>query len=353
MPNSSVLLREAKLVYRSAAFRKVLREAESAALADDSVLLEGESGTGKRRVAEIIHNLSARKGRPLKVWNAAETAPALALADLFGVAKGAFTGADRDAPGILDAAQGGSVLVDDVDKMHPDTQKGLLRFLDDSEYRAVGSAVSKEWDGRLLFATNRNLLDLARRGAFLPDLANRLCVLTLLIPPLRSRPEDIAPLARYFAKRISERNNRPCPAFSQEALRALEGDEWRGNVRELVGVIQNLVHRAERGRLIGDSVVRAAIQLLRSDAPSLDQETLGRLKALPLAERCSRQSVQKALEIFRNGRAAARALGIPERTFRRYISKYGLTRTPGLKDRDLGLESRSLDQDWELGTRVP
>lgn len=315
------VLRDAPLLCASPAFSRVLDEASRAARASSPILLVGESGTGKGRVARYIHESSGRPGR-FVVWSAPETVESLAMSDLFGHRRGAFTGADDEGAGLIPSAHGGTILADDVDKLNLTAQSLLLRFLDDHSVRPLGSPHAYGVDVRIVAATNRDLLGLAEQGRYLPDLASRLVSLVIEIPPLRERREDIPLLARHFAAGFAREYGLPsAPRFEPEALRLLTNHTWPANVRGLASVIQNAVFRASDGVVDAAGVLRA---LGTRSGLSVDEE-VRRLSELSKRDRRTESVIRRVTELTNwNGKKAAELLGIPLRTFRRLTRRYGI-----------------------------
>lgn len=316
----SVLL-DAPLLYRSAAFARVVEEAKRAARASSMILLEGESGSGKGRISRLIHEHSGRAGA-FAVWSAPEFQGSIALSEIFGHRKGAFTGADSERTGIFLAATGGTVLADDIDKLEKPLQGVVLRFLDDFCVRPVGSVELTPVDLLFIASTNRNLHGL--KGEFLSDLANRLTSLVISIPPLRDRREDIAPMAEYFVKEYSRAHQVKLRGITPEAVAILEAESWPSNVRGLASVIENAVFRATNGMIDAEVVV-----------PALGRQTPEKprpadIANLPPEARRGEAAIRRALEACGwNGTAAADLLGIPLRTFRRYTSKFNIRKRYG------------------------
>lgn len=210
---------------------------------DSGVLILGETGTGKELCAQAVHYLSARAGHPWVAVNCGALPADLIEAELFGHVRGAFTHAHESRTGLVAQAAGGTLFLDEVDSMPPLAQVKLLRFLQDKEFRPVGSSCSKHADVRVIAASNVNLAQLAARGAFRCDLYYRLNVLTLTLPALRQRPDDVLPLARHFIAHFASEFGRPVVALSEAARRAIVAYDWPGNIRELQ-------HAIERGVLL-------------------------------------------------------------------------------------------------------
>jgi len=321
----SVLL-DAPLLYRSSIFARVVDEAKRAARASSMILLEGESGSGKGRIARLIHEHSSRTGA-FAVWSGPEFQGSIAISEIFGHRKGAFTGADSERPGLFLAASGGTVLADDIDKLEKPLQGVVLRFLDDFCIRPIGSVEMTPVDLLFIASTNRNLHELGADGEFLPDLANRLTSLVLTIPPLRERREDIAPMTEYFIAEYSRAHQMEIKGITPEAMRILEGEAWPGNVRGLASVIENAVFRSANGTIDAETVVQALGRQATKKAAVTEREELANLSE---DSRRSEAVIRRALEACDwNGAAASELLGIPLRTFRRYLSKYNIRKRFG------------------------
>jgi transcriptional regulator with GAF, ATPase, and Fis domain len=226
--------------------RKLLQMVARVAPRDTSVLVLGESGTGKELVARALHRLSPRAQKPFIAINCAALTDTLLESELFGHEKGAFTGAVAQKKGKLEMAEGGTVFLDEIGELAPLLQAKLLRVLQQREFERVGGTRTVQLDVRVVAATNRDLATEARRGAFREDLYHRLNVVALRVPPLRERPDDVLPLARYFLDRAAARCRRRVAGISPQAERRLEAYGWPGNVRELENAI-------ERAVVLGDS----------------------------------------------------------------------------------------------------
>lgn len=229
-----------RAIGRSAAMRRVFWAAETYAPTDATVMLSGETGTGKEVMAEEIHLHGPRRGGPFLVLDCAALARELVESELFGHVKGAFTGATRDREGIFEAARGGTVFLDEIGDLPPDLQPKLLRVLEKREVRRVGSNEARPVDVRVICATNKRLDEEVNAGRFREDLFYRLSVVLIEMPPLRERPEDIEPLVRAFASRLHGGDPDAGLSRLEESLPALRRHQWPGNVREL----RNLVDRA-------------------------------------------------------------------------------------------------------------
>ncbi len=276
------------------AMRRVLDLASRAAATDVSVLLRGESGTGKGLLARLVHAQSARAARPFVVVNCPTLSEELLASELFGHARGAFTGAVRDQPGRVEAAEGGTLFLDEVGEIPPTVQAKLLRFLQDHEYERLGETHTRSADVRVLAATHRDLEADTHTGRFREDLFYRLNVVELTLPPLRERPLDILPLARHFVAFFARSVRRPAPRLATATEALLTGYAWPGNVRELRNAVERAVMlwpgavlepqafperiagRAPRAWQAGDDCTLEALErehVLRvlARAPSLDE----------------------------------------------------------------------------------
>jgi len=233
------------IIGESPSIRKVLAEVSKVAPSSATVLITGESGTGKELVARAIHYNSPRASAPFVPVNCGGIPEGLLESELFGHVKGAFTGATGARAGFFHAAERGSLFLDEVSETSSYMQVKLLRALQEKEVCMVGSSRARKVDVRFLAATNKDLHSLVRNGSFREDLFYRLNVITINIPPLRERGEDIVLVAGHFAARFAAEMGRKIPHFSDEALRVLRSYYWPGNVRELENVIQHLVVMSE------------------------------------------------------------------------------------------------------------
>ena len=221
--------------------RSVLEIAARASASDAPVLLRGDSGTGKTVLARMIHSTSTRHGCPFIVVNCPTLSEDLLASELFGHARGAFTGAVRDRAGRVEDAEGGTLFLDEIGEIPPSLQAKLLRFLEEKEFERIGENKTRRADVRVLAATNQNLADLIVQGLFREDLLYRLNVIELHLPPLRERPEDIARLARRFLEFFAKSARRKPPELSKAAEDALLSYSWPGNIRELRNTIERAV----------------------------------------------------------------------------------------------------------------
>ena len=229
------------LIGRSQKMQDVYALIRKVAPTDATVLIIGESGTGKDLTAKAIHLASARSQKKFFAIDISTLSSTLLESELFGHVRGSFTGATADKQGLFDAADGGTIFLDEIGNLLPETQARLLRVLQEKEFLPVGSTKVRRVDVRLIFATNKNLRQLVSEGSFREDLYYRLNVFPLRLPPLRERPEDIPELALHFLKKYCRANDREIPTIHPEAMQALTEYHWPGNVRELEHVIERLV----------------------------------------------------------------------------------------------------------------
>jgi two-component system, NtrC family, response regulator AlgB len=229
---------EVELESDSANVRVVLETARRAAASDAAILLRGESGTGKTVLARMMHSLSPRSTQPFVVVNCPTLSEELLASELFGHSRGAFTGAVRDQPGRVEAAEGGTLFLDEIGDISPALQAKLLRFLEAKEFERLGENQTRRANVRTIAATNRDIEDHVRRGLFREDLLYRLNVITLQLPALRERPEDILRLARRFLFFFAKSARRRPQELSKAAEQALRSYSWPGNIRELRNAIE-------------------------------------------------------------------------------------------------------------------
>ncbi len=305
------------IVARSAAMRRVLGLAERVATVDAPVLLTGESGSGKERIARHIHALSRRSTGPFIPVNCGALPEHLLESELFGHVKGAFTGADRHHEGLFEAAATGTLLLDEVGDFPLAVQVKLLRVLQDREVRPVGSSKSRKADVRIVAATNRDLGEMVRARGFRRDLYYRLKVVSIEVPSLRQRREDILPLAHAFVRRNCDAYHcGPC-SLSARALDRLLAYPWPGNVRELEHAMERAVVLAEGKPRIEEGDLPPEV-LTGGEAPPADESLL------PLAE-LERRHILRVLAHHGGGRKeTAKTLGIGTNTLWRKLRAYGV-----------------------------
>jgi transcriptional regulator with PAS, ATPase and Fis domain len=252
------------MIGSSPAMVEIYKTVSRAAPTDASVIVEGETGTGKELVARMIHRFSRRASQPFVPVDCASIAPSLLESELFGAMRGAFTGADRDRVGVFEAAHRGTVFLDEIGEIEMNFQLALLRFLEGHEIRPVGASRSKEVDVRVIAATNRDLQRLVDEKKFREDLWYRLNTVRIVLPPLRERRTDIPLLARFYINKYNARYNREVKLMDS-GVKALQDYTWPGNVRQLQHVIERLTILADRVDL--DSVHDALTSMESREKP--------------------------------------------------------------------------------------
>ncbi len=305
----------AGIVVKSEPMKRVIEPARRIAKVDATVLVVGESGAGKERIARLIHDESSRAAQPFLAVNCGALSETLLESELFGHARGAFTGASNDRAGLFEAAHGGTLLLDEVGEISPAMQVKLLRVLQEREVMRVGESRTRKVDVRVLAATNRELHHEVEAGRFRKDLLYRLRVVELRVPPLRERRDDILPLARMLLTDAGKRMARPVAGFAPRAADQLLRYDWPGNVRELENAIERAVALAERARIDVHDLpeeVRAALPIA---APA------GRIRSLDAVER---EYILAVLAGNQGNQAkTAKQLGIGESTLYRKLKSYG------------------------------
>jgi len=307
------------LVLASPRMEEVARLIGKAAKSDATVLISGETGTGKDLVARSIHYSSFRKNGPYLAVNIPSLPETLIESELFGAEKGAYTGAHERKIGKFEAASGGTLLLDEIGDLPLLLQVKLLRVLQDGEFFRLGSSKPLRADVRMIAATNRDLERLVREERFRPDLYYRLNVITIVVPPLRERKEDIPPLIDFFIRKFAARERKKINGITREALEELERYSFPGNVRELENIIERAAVLGESGFLTLDDLPVFLKEKREEDVAA---------EELPLTERVKRLEVREIkralLEADGVKSRAARALGISERMLSYKIKVYGL-----------------------------
>jgi len=309
-----------QIIFKSAAMSEVVNLSGRVANSSATVLIQGESGTGKELLARLIHNLSPRSQRPMIVVNCAALSENLLESELFGHEKGAFTGASRRRIGRFEEADGGTLFLDEIGELSPSVQVKLLRFLQEREFQRVGGNRTIRSDVRIISATNRNLQREVKDGTFREDLYYRLNVVTIAVPPLRERKEDLSPLIDHFLNRFAVGNGKEIRGISSEARDLLLRYDYPGNVREL----KNIIERAfviTRGPVITSRDLpfsRSSVHLHMSNV-----KTWRSLRESVEDLEC--RMIRRALQETANHQTkAANLLGISERMLRYKLKKYGL-----------------------------
>ena len=308
------------IIGRSPAMKKLFETTALVAPSEATVLIFGESGTGKELIANAIHQNSPRKERPLITVNCAALPETLLESELFGHEKGSFTGAIARKQGRFQLAHHSSIFLDEVAEMAPTTQAKILRVLQEREFEPLGSTQTIKVDTRVIAATNKNLEEEIKKGRFREDLYYRLNVVSLEVPPIRERREDISLLADFFLKRYAEKNKRILKGFTPRAMDLLMRYDWPGNVRELENVVERAVIMA-RGEMITPA-----------EFPDILQELDPEVKAtyVDLSPGRTLKDVEKDMiirtleETAGNRTHAAKILGISRRTLQLKLKEYGI-----------------------------
>ncbi|GIX02523.1 MAG: sigma-54-dependent Fis family transcriptional regulator [Thermogutta sp.] len=331
-----------EIIGSSPAMREVYRLVRRVANSDASVLILGETGTGKELIAKAIHQLSPRRGGPYIRVNCGALPEGLLESELFGHVRGAFTGAVENRTGRFEAAHTGTIFLDEVDSTTPKLQVKLLRVLQQHEFERVGDTRTIQVDVRVIAASNRDLLEEVEAGRFREDLYYRLNVVTVYLPPLRERREDIPELVGHFLRLYNEKNRRHVPFVHPDAMRALQAYDWPGNVRELQNYIERAVilapgdeitcdllpdavvgrqsprlgyRRRNLDRMIRDLVSTALSQFFPGKG-NLYEEIVGRVEReliLQVMDRCHHVQIK-----------AAAQLGLNRNTLRKKLKEWGL-----------------------------
>jgi DNA-binding NtrC family response regulator len=319
-----------EIVGKSAALRQVLQEVELVAPSDATVLILGETGTGKELIARAIHQSSRRSDKPFVRVNCSSIPKELFESEFFGHAKGAFTGAIRDRPGRFEAAKGGTLFLDEVGEIPLELQSKLLRVLQEKSYERIGEERTRQSDVRIVAATNRNLRDEVAAGCFREDFYYRLNVFPLTVPPLRNRNEDIPLLATHFIELSVKEFGCARPILTRLGIETLQRYIWPGNIRELRNVIERAVILAQGGPIAFDVPMNgSSIEL-----PALKQTSNEREEAELLTEAEIRRRdcenmfavLQKAGWKIKGNDGAARLLGVKPTTLISRIKRLGLVR---------------------------
>jgi two-component system response regulator AtoC len=311
------------IVAESPAMKKLLEAVARVGSKDITVLVRGETGTGKELIAALVHAHSRRSEKPLVRFNCAAIPAELAEAELFGHVKGAFTGADKARRGFFAEADGGTLILDEVGELPPGVQAKLLRVLQDGEIQPVGAGRVEHVDVRVVASTNRDLATDARSGRFREDLYYRLAVVELVVPPLREHREDVPALAAEFARRYAQRFGLTDSRLSPELIATLREESWPGNVRQLENAVARMV-ALTGGREIGLEA------FVRDGTPEPGAETApdGTRSLREEVEAIERSVIVRALAaVAGNQSEAARRLGVSRGTLIDRLHKYGLTST--------------------------
>jgi two-component system response regulator AtoC len=302
-----------EFIGKSRQIREILALVKKIAPTDSPVFIQGESGTGKELIANIIWHHSRRNELPFIALNCATLSENLIESELFGHEKGAFTSAYQTKHGIVEVADNGTLFLDEIGELPPGLQAKLLRFLDSGEFRRVGSNRTLTVNVRVMAATNKDMRPLVRTGAFREDLYYRLNVITISLPPLRERRDDVPELAAFFLRKYCSKMSKSIDGFSADALGTLTGYDWPGNVRELENVIERAVILCDNSNIKkGDLSISAVAPATGNDAkPSLDE--------------MEKEYILRVLgEAGGNQSKASQILGIDRKTLYLKLKKYGV-----------------------------
>jgi len=306
------------IIGESTAMRQLFETVQQVAPSRATVLITGETGTGKELIAKAIHNISPRKNGAFIPVHAAALPSTLLESELFGHEKGAFTGAVERRIGRFELADGGTLFLDEVSELEPSIQVKLLRVLEERAFERVGGAKTLQVDVRLVAATNKDLKKLVSEGKFRDDLFYRLSVVTIDLPPLRERRDDIPLLVKAFLDEFGRENSKQVRELTPEALNVLLAYDWPGNVRELRNAIEQMVVLARAERL----TVRDMPAVIRGSA---DLTKINVVRAGMTVEEAERQLIVQALKETNGNRTkAAQKIGISRRTLHRKLKEFGL-----------------------------
>jgi two-component system NtrC family response regulator len=306
------------IIGRSRVMAEIIDRAERVAETKSTVLITGETGTGKELVARAIHNRSAQRDMPLIRVNCAAIPESLLESELFGHVRGAFTGAATTKKGKFALADGGTIFLDEIGTMSPALQSKLLRVLQEREFEPLGSERTEKIDVRVIAATNRDLRQMVADGKFQEDLFYRLNVIPIELPPLRDRRDDIPALVEHFVRKHAQRTGRRVERIDDGVLPALQQYDWPGNVRELENTIERAVVLSA-----GPVITAKAISVL--GATAAPASSLPSLRLRPNIEWVEKETIRRALESARGVKKdAAELMGISQRALSYYLAKYRL-----------------------------
>jgi DNA-binding NtrC family response regulator len=305
-------------IFRSQAMQQVVRTVERIAPSEATILITGESGTGKEVIADLVHALSPRSKNKIIKINCAALPRELIESELFGHKKGAFTGANADRSGLFREAEGGTLFLDEISEMPVDTQSKLLRVLQEQTARAVGETVSYKTNCRIVAATNRHPEEAIKDGKLREDLFYRISALSVYLPPLRERRDDILPLANSFLKKFSAQASRDIRGFKADAVERLTNFDWPGNIRQLQNEIQRAVLLSE-----GNEVAMSDLSVAANRSGSISGEEND--TSFTLLEGVERNAIIQTLkESNGNKLETAKRLGIGRQTLYNKIKAYGI-----------------------------
>ena len=351
-----------ELIGKSEQIQNIRSLIKQVAPAEISVLITGESGTGKEVIAELIHRNSPRAAKPMITVNCSAIPEGIFESEIFGHERGSFTGADKQRKGYFELANTGVIFLDEIGEMPLNTQVKILRILESGEFMRVGGSAAIKVDVRVIAATNRDLASTVAKGEFRSDLYYRLKAVTIHLPPLRERKEDIPLLVEHFTREFCRRSNIPAPQFTADGMEILTNHHWEGNIRELKNFVESLV-TLEKGRTFDRETISrflapqiqpgSQLPMIMSRSPEqMERELVYRtlmdlrrevwelrmmmsehyqrsdsLEIRPTSmDEMEREQIMRTLEQYGgNRRLTAQALGIGERTLYRKLKQYGLS----------------------------
>ncbi|MGE3107647.1 MAG: sigma 54-interacting transcriptional regulator [Phycisphaerales bacterium] len=315
-----------EIVGKSQSLAAVLADARRVAPTDSTVLIQGETGTGKELIARAIHEQSARRGGPFVKVNCAALPAGLVESEFFGHEKGAFTGAAGARKGRFEIADGGTIFLDEVGEVSPEVQVKLLRVLQESEFERVGGNDTIKVNVRVIAATNRDLGSDAKAGTFRPDLFYRLNVFPITMPPLRERAEDVGVLAMYFAAQLAPAMGKKIDRFADGVLQRLKAYHWPGNVRELRNVIERALILSEGGVLnIDDRELGAGAKTAAPTTPGLSTGPAGGQSLADIERHHILAVLKQTGGVVGGPKGAAKVLGVPPSTLRSTMARLGIS----------------------------
>ncbi len=311
-----------RIVHESTVMKRTLAMARTIARGESTVLLRGETGTGKELFARAIHEASPRSSGMFVPINCAAIPDQLLESELFGYEEGAFSGAARGGKrGLFEYANGGSILLDEVGELSSTLQAKLLRVLQDGKIRRVGGTGEIDVDVRVMAATHRNLEELMSRDLFRADLYYRLNVIPLFLPPLRERPEDIPLLVDFFLRRFAARLKKPAPIIGEAAMAKLISYHWPGNIRELENVLERAVNLMDGPAILAQHIFVQEIGIPRQT----QQRPQGQVKLGDSVAEAEREALLQAVTRYRSSRKLGEALGLSHTAVLKKLKKYGIS----------------------------
>ncbi len=310
-------IQEEQIITQNESMIRILQDAKEVASLDITVIIYGESGTGKDLLARFIHQHSRRKDGPFIPVNLGAIPSEIAESELFGHKKGAFTGAVENREGLFKAAEGGTIFLDEIGEASPNLQVKLLRAIETKRILPLGSTQEVPVDVRIIAATNKNLEEEVKKGNFREDLYFRLNTVPFRLPPLRERKEDIPLLVEYFIKRAAITHGVKEKKISKDALYLLENYNWPGNIRELRYVIERALILSKKDTITAEDIILNPVEKsARTERPVT-------FEIKPLTE-MEKELIRRALSVYKNKKEAARVLGIDPSTLYRKMKKYGI-----------------------------